>query len=479
MGYRVDCSAYESGRCTPVDIARAAIRAIERSNESVPPLRAVVAFDRQSVMKMAEASAERWRTGSTLSLLDGVPVSIKDDFKTDFGYQCRIGNNFIPEICSLMENSNVVEKLCDAGAVIIGVTNMPEFGCSSIGTNLNTNYQTPCNPHNTEYFTGGSSSGAASSVAAGLCPVAIAGDGGGSGRVPASFCGLVSLKPTKGLVEETGSYPAMISPSCFSPITASVLDAAIVMDVLCNGNYFDPSNSEALSLKGLGQSSGLAALKVGVYWEWFEKADPENVAICKHALKQLQSLGVELKEIRIPEVEESRKALLVTILTELSSLLKVDLDKHFEDIGAEAKLAIALGLQFSGVEVINALKQHTRITAILNAIFDEVDLIATPTTGCAIPKITPDLYPYGKIDAQSTGAIEQYTTLASFAGIPAISIPVGFREESKIPVGLQLIAPMFQEKLLLQVAWEIESSGKFPLRKPAIWFDFDLLNEEN
>lgn len=176
---------------------------------------------------------QQWRSGSQLSLLDGIPISIKEDLRSD-SYSFYCGAAYVPEISESLPESNLVRRLCDAGAIIIGVTNMPEFGCSSIGNSENLVHKQPRNPHNTRFFPGGSSSRAAVSVAAGLCPISVGGDGGGSGRVPAAVCGVFALKVTCNQLHETGSFASMFSFSVLAPTSSSPLDIAILMDVLCN-----------------------------------------------------------------------------------------------------------------------------------------------------------------------------------------------------------------------------------------------------
>ena len=152
-------------------------------------------------------------------------MGIKEDFCTDtYAFFC--GATFVPEFVVNLPKSNVVRRLQDAGAVIIGVTNMPELGTNSIGYCETLTHKHPRNPYNVDFFPGGSSSGSAVSVAAGLCPIALAGDGGGSARVPAAVCGQFGLKVTNDRIHEVGSYPSLFSFSVLSPISSSPLDIA-------------------------------------------------------------------------------------------------------------------------------------------------------------------------------------------------------------------------------------------------------------
>ena len=469
-------TTYETGRVTPLDVANAVLVAIEESNKGAKPLRAIVASDHDVVLSMAKASTERWKSGSQLSLLDGVPVSIKEDFCMDC-YPCYCGTTFVPSIMKDMPESAVVRKLLEAGAVVIGVTNMPEFGANSIGSSENHSHKQPRNPHNTDFFPGGSSSGCAVSVAAGLCPISVGGDGGGSGRVPAAVCGVYALKLTQGLLDDTGSYGSIFSFSTVSPLTSSPLDLAVFMEVVCKSDPNDerkissvPFDSNVLSDV---RASTLSGVTIGIYWDWIQTADKETTAVFNEAVEKLKTLGATVTEIRIPELEELRVAHTITAVTELSVVMSEDVDKHFSEIGPGPLLVTAMGRGFSATECINAMKQRTRTVSALKAIFKEVDIIATPTAGCPVPRITPEYFTrYGIIDSESIGKLEIFTFLANFIGSPAITVPIGtLNEELKLPVGLQLVAPWHHESQLIKYAMAIEASGQFPQLEPAVFYD--------
>ena len=195
--------AYESGRCTPTDVASAALRAVELSNMLDPPLRAITDTDRSVVLAMAEASTNRWKAGKTLSLLDGVPVSIKGIFRVE-PYEFRAGCARVPDVVRGTPEAVIARKLKDAGAIIIGIANLQEFGTGTLGSNPYSHHLTARNAYDTRYYCGGSSSGSEVCVASGLCPISIGTDGDGSVRIPAATCGVVGLKHTFGLVDMVG-----------------------------------------------------------------------------------------------------------------------------------------------------------------------------------------------------------------------------------------------------------------------------------
>ena len=461
-------AAYKAGSVTPLDVADKVLAAIEESNGRDPPLRAIIAYDRASVLSMAKASTVRWKEGSQLSLLDGIPISIKEDLNTDT-YPCACGTTFIPDFMKHLPESNLVKRLCDAGAVIIGVTNMPEFGTNSVGSSENLVHEQPRNPFNTDFFSGGSSSGSAVSVASGLCPISIGGDGGGSGRVPAAVCGAFALKLTHNRLQNSG-YLSMFSFTTVSPIANSPLDIAIVLDTLCNCNSPGKASVplDLNCLRAVGRN--LSGVTFGVYWDWVNTADKDIVAIFREAIEKITSLGAVVKDIKIPELEEIRVAHVITAVSELASAIGVDVDKHFDCLGPGSLLVAAMGHHFSAVECVNAMKQRTRTITALEAVFKEVDVIITPTTGCPVPRITPEyLTPHGKVDGEAIGNLEIFTYLANFTGVPAITVPIGIGDQQTgLPAGLQLIASWHQEPLLIKLALSIKSSGLFPALKPKV-----------
>jgi len=214
---------YREGKTTPEEIAGKVLDAIEASNASNPPLQAVIAVHREEVMQQARESTERIRQGRGLSVLDGVPIAIKDEMDVA-GYPTKVGTSFLGKTPA-KQDAEVVRRLRSAGAVIVGKTNMHEIGIDVTG--LNPHYGTPRNPYNPGHFTGGSSSGSAAAVASGIVPVAIGADGGGSIRIPSAFCGLVGLKPTFGRVSEYGAFPLCESLDYIGPLAASATDAAV------------------------------------------------------------------------------------------------------------------------------------------------------------------------------------------------------------------------------------------------------------
>lgn len=456
---------YESGRCTPTDVANAALNAIALSNKLDPPLSAIIDTNRSIVLAMAEASTERWRTGKTLSLLDGIPISIKGMFRVE-PYEFLAGCVRIPEVVQGTMEAAITCKLKDAGAIIIGIANLQEFGTGTLGSNPNKRHLTARNAYNPQYYCGGSSSGSGVSVSAGLCPISIGTDGGGSVRIPAAMCGVVGLKHTYGLVDMTGCCAVSHSVGVSGPLCSSVLDAAIAMDVMTRET---DGERVLMSLENL-DNEDLSGMKVGVYWDFFNHADQEIVDKCKVALSAMEALGVEIVDIVIPELDNCRLAHFVSIVSEMSQSLAVDTDRHFHDINLETLLVISGGLQLSANEYLNAQKQRTRALAILEHIFKQVDVIVTPTTACVVPPVSPAAVPLGEINAIVSGQLMRFAFLANLCGNPALTLPVGY-SNGGLPIGVQLMGRSYEERVLLRLALALEKSGRFPLKKPQIFYN--------
>ncbi|XP_003390215.3 PREDICTED: fatty acid amide hydrolase-like, partial [Amphimedon queenslandica] len=186
-------AAYKSGSIEPVDVARVVLECVRASNSRSPPLRAFIETNDELTMKMAEESTERWKKGKPLSLLDGVPIAIKGEYKFD-SFSFRAGATFKSVCSDIKESSVIAKRLVEAGAIMIGITNMQEFGIGVFGSNPHKEYLSARNPYDDKCYCGGSSSGSAAAVASGLCPIALGGDGGGSVRIPSSLCGVTGLK---------------------------------------------------------------------------------------------------------------------------------------------------------------------------------------------------------------------------------------------------------------------------------------------
>ena len=457
--------AYRSRKTTPSQVAEAVLNAIADSDKADPPLRAVVQSDRASVLEMAAVSDQRWKEGKTLSYLDGVPVSIKEEYRCE-PYEFRGGASYVPIVGHGVPEAACVQKLKAAGAVIIGVTNMHEFGTGTLGSNPHRPHLTARNPYDPRRYAGGSSTGAGTTIAAGFCPVSIGGDGGGSIRVPASLCGTVGLKPTADLVDPTGVLPKVFTVGVTGPLSSSILDTAVTMDIISRDT---DSGKKLVSLKGLGETR-LDGLKVGIYWDHFDHADDKIKLKCRAALSYLKDLGVEVVDITIPEMEDSRIAHVISIGAEFACGLGIELDNHYSELNPETHLLVGISSNFTAIDYVNSQKQRTRAMKVMKALFEKVDIIATPGVACLPPEICAEALSCGIADGATSSKLMRFSFLGNLTGIPGLVVPVGYTD-SGLPVSLQLMSSWYREDIILKTGFVMEQSGHFPTSRPKVFYD--------
>jgi Asp-tRNA(Asn)/Glu-tRNA(Gln) amidotransferase A subunit family amidase len=446
--------AYRDDRTAPEEVAQKILDAIEASNTSTPPLRVMIAVNREDVMKQAREATQRFKAGKPLSVFDGVPVAVKDEIDM-VPYPTTVGTSFLGK-SPAKEDATVVARMRAAGALLIGKTNMHEIGINVTG--LNPHHGTTRNPYNTNHFTGGSSSGSATAVAAGLVPVAIGADGGGSIRIPASFCGVFGLKPTFGRVSEQGAAPLCWSLAHVGPLAGTATDTALAYAVMAGPDLRDPNSlHQPLPTLENWDQHNLRGIKLGVYKQWFQHADPEVVAACENMLKRFTDMGAEIREIIIPDLDLNRVAQVLTILTEMAQAMRYIYSEHHREHGLDVRLNLVIGRAFTAQDYIHAQRARTRVINNFKRVLKEVDMILTPTTAIAAPSIPKDALPNGNSDLSTTTEIMRFVTAGNFTGLPAISFPVGYTTKG-LPIGMQAMGRAWEESLLLRLAVNAEQA---------------------
>ncbi|MFN2399583.1 MAG: amidase [Gemmatimonadaceae bacterium] len=440
--------AYASGTLTPEDVASRILDAIAASDAQDPPLRAFVATNREDALSQARESSKRFKEGRTLGSLDGVPIAVKDEIdQTPYG--TTFGTRFLGR-APAREDSTVVARLRAAGALLIGKTNMHEIGIGVTG--LNVFHGTPRNPHDPRYHSGGSSSGSAAAVSAGLCPVAIGADGGGSIRIPSAFCGVVGLKPTFGRVSAWSSSSLCWSVAHVGPIAACVRDAALVYAEIAGPDARDPSSlTQPLVIVDQDSEADLSGIVLGIYWPWFRHASPAVVSVCERMVGYLQDAGAELREVKIPELDAARMAQLVTITSEMVAALEPHEKHPAREYSPEVRLNLALARTFTSLDYLKAQRIRTRTAEHFTRALADVHAIVTPTTACVAPLIRPGALASGESDLSVVTEIMRYVTPANMTGLPAISFPAGY-DDTGLPIGFQAIGRAWDEHVLIRIA---------------------------
>nr|XP_033797410.1 fatty acid amide hydrolase-like isoform X1 [Geotrypetes seraphini] len=467
-GIRDYIDSYRSGMLTPSQVAQNILYALEDSEKSNPPLCAIVQWNRDHILKMAEASTARYRDRTPLSMLDGIPVCLKEEIKV-VPYYHRAGTTCLgtePEV----EDATVTTKLREAGAVIIGVSNMHELGTGTTGCNPNRFHGIARNPCNPQHYTGGSSSGSAAAVAAGLCPLALGTDGGGSVRIPAAFCGVVGLKGTFGRISDHGCLPLSYSTVSLGPISTCVLDAAIAYTLLAGPDPQYPYglNQPALSLDGIF-SPDLKGITLGVDWTFFKACHAEILEICEKAVVYLRRLGASVLDISIPELEAISVAHVICIMSEMRDSLHSDFNNHYHEMNLETRTSLALSSQFTAVDYIHANRQRSRSMAWLKETFSTVNCILTPATACTAPRIHDSDLLHGCSDVPTMAQSIRYMQLGNLTGIPGLVVPIGY-SSAGLPIGLQVMAKWWDEAVLFRIGLKLEKF-QASTSKPKIFYD--------
>jgi Asp-tRNA(Asn)/Glu-tRNA(Gln) amidotransferase A subunit family amidase len=456
--------AYRDGETSPLEVAERVLNAIETSNAADPPLRAIIALIREDVERQAQESTQRFQAGRPLSVFDGVPVAVKDEVDMK-PYPTSVGTAFLGAKPA-ERDSTVVARMRAAGALLIGKANMHEIGIGVTG--LNPHHGTPRNPYNPAHYTGGSSSGPAAATASGLCPVAIGADGGGSIRIPASFCGLVGLKPTYGRISEFGAAPLTWSMAHLGPLAANATDAALAYAVLAGPDTKDPHSLHQPTPKLTGWDNfDLSDLTMGVYWPWFRHAAAEVVQVCELMLEILKHCGAKLKEITIPDLEAARVAHTVIIAGEMTQALNWAYDEHHKEFGLDVRANLALARQFTTRDYLQSQQVRARLMGTCQRILGDVDVIISPATAVAAPPIPAKALPDGESDLSTLVEIMRFATPANLTGLPAISFPAGYTTAG-LPVGFQAMGRPWQEASLLRLALAAEKQVE--RRAPKIYF---------
>ncbi len=401
--------------------------------------------------------------------LEGMVIAVKDNISTkDILTTCgsKMLHNFIP-----VYDATAIEKLREAGAIIIGKTNMDEFAMGS--SNETSYFGNVKNPHNTEFVSGGSSGGSAAAVAAKMCHVALGSDTGGSVRQPAAFCGTYGLKPTYGRISRYGLVAFASSLDQIGIISSNAYDLALILDTISGRDDMDATTApyENTNIaQTIASTKKIASFKVGtIKQEIMKDCDKSIQKAYKEYLKKLEDKGAELIEIDFKNPEAWVAIYQILATAEASSNLsrfdgvrygfraETEVGEDFveksrsEGFGDEVKRRIMLGTYvlssgYYDAYYNKALKARRMVFNNYEDIFKKIDFIAMPTTP------TPGF----KFGEKSDNPVEMYlsdyfTAAANLAGIPAVSIPFG-TTENNLPIGMQLQAPPFKEKDLLELA---------------------------
>ncbi len=467
-GQLAECSAvtllqlYRSGAASPVEATREVLARIDRLN---PRLNAFCLVDAEAALASARASEQRWRQGRPQGLLDGVPVSIKDLILTR-GWPTRRGSRSVDPAQPWEVDAPVTARLRESGAVLLGKTTTPEFGCKGETNSPLTGITR--NPWDLTRTPGGSSGGTAAAVAAGLGPLSVGTDGAGSVRIPAAFCGNFGLKPSFGRVP---AYP--LSPfgsvAHLGPHSLSVADAALIMNVISQPDARDWSSLPADGRDyRVGLDDGVRGLRIAYSptLGYAKGIDPEVADAVARAVQQLADLGAVVEAVD-PGIDDPLDICTglwflgaFTVWSGLSPAQQALCDPDFQ---AEA----ALGARMSALQVQQLHQRRGLLGAHLRQFMLGYDLIATPAV--AVPAFEARPAGHSPLTPANMLGWTPFSYPFNLSQQPAASIPCGLTRAG-LPIGLQLVGPMFGDALVLRACRAYESVR--PIARPTLaWAD--------
>lgn len=450
---------------------------LARIDEVEGDVQAYLTVTRDEALAQAKAVDEKIARGEEIAFLEGIPGAIKDNICTKgVKTTCasRILQKFVPPY-----DATVVQKLAAQNPVVLGKTNLDEFAMG--GSTENSAFHPTHNPWNTDCVPGGSSGGSAAAVAAGTAVWALGSDTGGSIRQPASFCGVVGMKPTYGRVSRYGLVAYASSLDQIGPITKDVTDCANILNIIAGRDEMDSTSIDKEVpdyTKSLVQD--VKGLKIGLPKEYFVNGmDPEVEGAVKAAVKQLESLGAEVVEISLPNTDYAISTYYLIAPAEAATNLArydgVSYGERAEDaadlvemmtktrsqyLGEEVKRRImignyALSAGYYDAYYLKALKVRRLVKEDYDKAFKEVDVIICP----AAPSVAY------KIGEKIDNPLEMYlqdacTVPLNLAGLPGISVPCGYNKD-KMPIGMQIIGKALDEETLIRVAYTYEQSQSY------------------
>ncbi|XP_076680796.1 glutamyl-tRNA(Gln) amidotransferase subunit A, mitochondrial [Andrena cerasifolii] len=492
----------QAGDIRPTDLTKAAVKL----TTIIKPLNAYITVTAETAKKHAENSDSRQKNRNLLGKLDGIPIAIKDNYCTN-GHlttcASKMLSNYVP-----VYDATVYQRLKDSGAVLIGKTNLDEFAMGS-GTvdsyygptknlwnsNVVTEYYScdTCEKEhanesreNSWHIAGGSSGGSAVAVATGTCYAALGSDTGGSTRNPASYCGLIGLKPTYGLVSRYGLIPLLNSMDVPGILTRNVDDAALILNAIAG-----PDDADSTSVRreyvplNLPDTIDISNLRVGIPKEYkLSNISPEIQECWDSVCEYLRESGASISTVSMPHTSYS--IMCYSVLNrcdvtsnfacydgmqygyradEWGSVQELYRKTRSEGFGKVVKDRILIGNYFLLEEnydkyYLKAMKMRRLISDDFDIVWDNnIDVLLTPTTLTE----APDYNEFLTLDNQTQCLIQDYCTQpANMAGIPAVNVPIKLSTNG-LPLSLQLMAPAFQEERLLTVAKWIEQKVKFPM----------------
>ena len=447
---------------SPVELLEAILTRIERFDSQLNSYITVLADSARAEARQAEKEI---LNGHYRGPLHGIPVSIKDLFATR-GARTTCGSkvlaDWVPDY-----DATAVARWREAGAVIVGKTNMHEFAYGV--TNNNPHYGPVRNPWDLERVPGGSSGGSGAAVAASLCTASLGSDTGGSIRIPSAVCGVVGIKPTYGRVSRYGAIPLAWSIDHVGPLAKSVEDAALLLAVLAGPDPKDATGSDRpVPDYTQGLSGEVGGVLLGIPEQYFfEHVDPEILTAVQQAIRSLEQLGASAQPVSLPHLENCAAMEAHITLAEATSYHEPHMRTRIDDYGDGVRIDLEAGRYLLATDYVKSQRARALLLEVFGRAFEQVDVIVSPTLP-AFPPLIGELYVQsGDLREHVIDAFLRFSIPYNLTGLPAISVPCGF-SSSGLPIGLQIAGRAFDEPTVLRVAHAYEAHTEWHLRKPSL-----------
>jgi Asp-tRNA(Asn)/Glu-tRNA(Gln) amidotransferase A subunit family amidase len=459
--------AYRTRDVTPLLIAKRAIAGARDLAARRPSVGPILDFCEADAMRDAELATARYGEGRAHGPLDGVPVVIKEEMSVR-GLPRKSGTRFV-DATPCAEDGTVVERLREAGAIVLGTTHMTEYGMTPTG--VNPHRTMPRNPHATDRIAGGSSTGSGVAVATGVAPMSIGCDGGGSIRTPAAINGVFGIKPTWGRVSRWGDT-AVGSVAHVGPLGASSIDLARILEVISGP---DPKDTQTLAQKPLGAlipalRRGVRGLVIGLPEGEWRDADATVARACRDAIQALEREGAEVVPVEIEMLQYASAIGMGVIGVEAFASLRSEWRDHADDMSHDLQISLSALSRVSAAEYGDGTRLRSGLRQEVAEAFKRIDLLALPTHPKTAARVTDEEMKTGFIDSTVLSALCRYVFLANLTGLPALSCPVGLDPDG-LPIGLQLVGDAWDEATPLAASAHLERLGVSKAVRPGAAID--------
>ena len=443
------------------EVVSATLARLERIDDK---LNAFITVLREQALAAAKKVDQDIARGHYRGPLHGVPVTIKDMFETA-GVRTTGGSkilaDWIPET-----DAALVERLNAAGAIIIGKTNLDEFGHG--GTSTLSHFGPVHNPWNIDRIAGGSSGGSAAAVASGIGPLSYGTETGSSVRRPASYCGITGFKPTFGVISRRGSFRGAWSQDHVGLFARTVKDITLGLDTVAGFDSHDPASIHQENPAYAARlEPNVKGLRVGVLRRFLDGVNPEVRQAFDAALKVLAGRGCEIIDLDVPELSYAAMTSMMTSSAESAGINRRWFRERHQDFVPHVSRGIAAGMTITASEYLTVQRARHRIREALRATYERVEIIASPTTARVAPLLSDGVKGNGDDTRHASFNHSNLLRFPSMLGLPGCSLPCGMNPEG-LPVGMQLIGGWFADQTVLNIAVAYQSATEWHMRRPAL-----------